>query len=289
MSRSFTGSILLTLAAGLMLGHAAVAQRAPRSIDRPQPEPALIAPPLIVSPGAAVPIGLRSASIEVETNGGLSRSTLLLTLYNPNDRLLEGTLEFPLQPGQQVSAFALDVGGELRDAVPVPKQKAQQVFESIERRNVDPGLLEQTAGNHFRLRVYPIPARGTRQVRLVVDEALRRENGAWRLDVPVQLLSTADRLALSIRARGLSAEPTQLGGFAALDFDRVRGGYAARYESLRETLPSSPATHRLKPLGLRLPAATSAQAYVQSYDGDRFALVDLPLAVGEARQRTLPS
>ncbi len=289
MSRSFTGSILLTLAAGLMLGHAAVAQRAPRSIDRPQPEPALIAPPLIVSPGAAVPIGLRSASLEVETNGGLSRSTLLLTLYNPNDRLLEGTLEFPLQPGQQVSAFALDVGGELRDAVPVPKQKAQQVFESIERRNVDPGLLEQTAGNHFRLRVYPIPARGTRQVRLVIDEALHRENGAWRLDVPVQLLSTADRLALSIRARGLSAAPTQLGGFAALDFDRVRGGYAARYESLRETLPSSPATHRLKPLGLRLPAATSAQAYVQSYDGDRFALVDLPLAVGEARQRTLPS
>lgn len=289
MSRSFTGSILLTLAAGLMLGHAAVAQRAPRSIDRPQPEPALIAPPLIVSPGAAIPIGLRSASIEVETDGGLSRSTLLLTLYNPNERLLEGTLEFPLQPGQQVSAFALDVGGELRDAVPVPKQKAQQVFESIERRNVDPGLLEQTAGNHFRLRVYPIPARGTRQVRLVIDEALRRENGAWRLDVPVQLLSTADRLALSIRARGLSAAPTQLGGFAALDFDRVRGGYAARYESLRETLPSSPATHRLKPLGLRLPAATSAQAYVQSYDGDRFALVDVPLAAGEARQRTLPS
>lgn len=289
MSRSFTGSILLTLAAGLMLGHAAVAQRAPRSIDRPQPEPALIAPPLIVSPGAAVPIGLRSASLEVETNGGLSRSTLQLTLYNPNDRLLEGTLEFPLQPGQQVSAFALDVGGELRDAVPVPKQKAQQVFESIERRNVDPGLLEQTAGNHFRLRVYPIPARGTRQVRLVIDEALRRENDAWRLDVPVQLLATADRLALSIRARGLSAAPTQLGGFAALDFDRVRGGYAARYESLRETLPSSPATHRLKPLGLRLPAATSAQAYVQSYDGDRFALVDVPVAAAHGRLRSVPS
>lgn len=289
MSRSFTGSILLTLTAGLMLGHAAVAQRAPRTLDRPQPEPALIAPPLISSPDAAVPIGLRSASLDVETNGGLSRSTLQLTLYNPNDRLLEGTLEFPLQPGQQVSAFALDVGGELRDAVPVPKQKAQQVFESIERRNVDPGLLEQTAGNHFRLRVYPIPARGTRQVRLVIDEALRREDGAWRLDVPVQLLATADRLALSIRARGLSAAPTQLGGFAALDFDRVRGGYAARYESLRETLPSSPASYRLKPLGLRLPAASSAQAYVQAHDGDRFALVDVPVTAAQGRLRSVPS
>lgn len=289
MSRSFTGSILLTLAAGLMLGHAAVAQRAPRPVERPQPEPALIAPPLIVAPGAAVPVGLRSASLDIETNGGLARSTLLLTLHNPNDRLLEGALEFPLQPGQQVSAFALDVGGELRDAVPVPKQKAQQVFESIERRNVDPGLLEQTAGNHFRLRVYPIPARGTRQVRLVIDEALRREAGAWRLDVPVQLLDTADRLALSIRARGLSAAPTQSGGFAALDFQRTRGGYAARYETLRETLPASPSTRRSKPLGLRLPAGTSGQVYVQDYDGDRFALVDMPLVAAQSVPRTLPS
>jgi tetratricopeptide (TPR) repeat protein len=290
MSRSFTGSILLTLAAGLMLGHAAVAQRASRSADRPLPEPALIAPPLIVAAGAAVPVGLRSASLDIETNGGLARSTLLLTLHNPNDRLLEGTLEFPLQSGQQVSAFALDVGGELRDAVPVPKQKAQQVFESIERRNVDPGLLEQTAGNHFRLRVYPIPARGTRQVRLVIDEALRREAGAWRLDVPVHLLAEAEGQSLTIRARGLGAAPVQQGTFDTLRFERSRGGYVARHDALLERTMSTPATaKRLPRLGLSLPAATTEQAYVQRYDGDRFALVDVPLAAAQSRARTLPS
>ncbi len=289
MQRSCAISAAITALAGLLLSHsispAAHAQRTPRHA----PESALIAPPLISSPDAAIPVGLRSASIEVETNGGLSRSTVLLTLYNPNDRLLEGTLEFPLQPGQQVSAFALDVAGELRDAVPVPKQKAQQVFESIERRNVDPGLLEQTAGNHFRLRVYPIPARGTREVRLVIDEALRREDGAWRLDVPVQLLAEADRLALSVRTRGLSAAPVQRGNFAPLRFERIRGGYAARFETLRETLPGSSSKRRLQPLGLRLPASTSMQAYVQAYDGDRFALVDLPLTATQSRPRVLPS
>jgi Ca-activated chloride channel homolog len=293
MSRGFVGSAVLTLAAGLLLGQTLVspvgAQRRPASPDTSAPETALIAPPLISAPGAEIPVGLRTASVQVETDGGLARTTLLLTLYNPNDRQLEGTLEFPLQPGQQVSAFALDIGGELRDAVPVPKQKAQQVFESIERRNVDPGLLEQTAGNHFRLRVYPIPARGTRQVRLAIDEALRREDGAWRLDVPVQLLADADHLSLAIRVRGLSAAPVQRGTFDALRFERIKGGYAARYETLRERLSASPETRRLPPLGFRLPAVASAQAYVQAFDGDRFALVDLPLPAAHVRPRRLPS
>lgn len=289
MQRGFTSTALFTFVAGLLLSQSmAPSAQAQRATDRIATS-AITAPPLISAPGAEIPVGLRSASVQVETDGGLSRTTLLLTLYNPNDRLLEGTLEFPLQPGQQVSAFALDIGGELRDAVPVPKQKAQQVFESIERRNVDPGLLEQTAGNHFRLRVYPIPARGTRQVRLAIDEALRREDGAWRIDVPVQLLADADHLSLAIRARGLSAAPVQRGTFDALRFERVKGGYAARYESLRERLPASPVIRRLPPLGFRLPAVASPQSYVQAFDGDRFALVDLPLPVASSRQRTLPS
>ena len=44
----------------------------------------------------------------------------------------------------------LSVGGELREAVPVPKDKGRQVFEEIVRRGVDPGLLEKTAGNSSR-------------------------------------------------------------------------------------------------------------------------------------------
>ena len=290
MQRSFASTAVITLVTGLLLSQAAPAAKAQRASDRDLiSESAIVAPSLVVSRDAKIPVGLRAASMQVETDGSLARTTLVLTLYNPNDRLLEGTLEFPLQPGQQVSAFALDIGGELRDAVPVPKQKAQQVFESIERRNVDPGLLEQTAGNHFRLRVYPIPARGTRQVRLTIDEALRREDGAWRLDVPVQLLADADHLSLAIHARGLSAAPVQRGTFDALRFERAKGGYTARYESLRERLPASPETRRLPPLGFRLPAVASPQAYVQAFDGDRFALVDLPLPVAHNKPRTLPS
>jgi Ca-activated chloride channel family protein len=295
MRRGFSATATATLVLGLLLGQSLPGEaRTPRP-PRPPAVPVVVpdaftAPPLIRAPEAKIPVALREAKLDVETHGSLARTTLLLTLHNPNDRLLEGNLEFPLQPGQQVSAFALDIDGALRDAVPVPKQKAQQVFESIERRNVDPGLLEQTAGNHFRLRVYPIPARGTRQVRLVIDEAMRRDGDAWRLDVPVHLLDEADGATLSIHADGLRAAPTQGGRFDALRFERRRGAYVARHDILRERIAGG----RARPastLSLRLPASADAQAFVQSFDGERFALIDIPLpeASGAATKRRIPS
>ena len=125
--------------------------------------------PLLIAPAAEVPIRMRSLSMVTEVTGGLARTTVDMTFHNPNGRQLEGELQFPLQPGQQVSGFALDIDGRMRPAVPVEKAKGRQVFEAIERRGVDPGLLEQTAGNQFKLRVYPLPANGERRVRISID------------------------------------------------------------------------------------------------------------------------
>lgn len=284
MQRSLASAAVLTFLVGILIGPwAANGARAQSAAPRIA-ETAIVAPPLISAKGAEIPVALRSASMAIETDGSLARTTLFLTLYNPNDRLLEGTLEFPLQLGQQVTAFALDIGGELRDAVPVPKQQAQQVFESIERRQVDPGLLEQTAGNHFRLRVYPIPARGTRQVRLVVDEAMRRETGAWRLDVPVHLLAGAGGISLTVRAQGLRKPPEVIGAFDGLRFERSGRGYSARYDAIFERSDYSPA----KGLSLRLPAESAAQTYVQAFDDDRFALIEVPMPTVAAKPRALP-
>ena len=282
MQRSFASSALLTLIAGLLLSQTMTPSvQAQRAADR-MPTTAITAPPLISTPGADVPIGLRTASVNVETHGSLARTTLLLTLYNPNNRVLEGTLQFPLHAGQQVSAFALDIGGTLRDAVPVPKQKAQQVFESIERRQVDPGLLEQTAGNQFRLRVYPIPARGTRHVKLVIDEAMPRDDDdGFRLDVPVHLLAGAEEFTLRLRAQGLRQAPQVIGAFDGINFERSGRGYIATVER-RAFRPANG-------LALRFPADNVAQTYVQTFDDDRFALIEIPIPAAAAKPRRLPS
>lgn len=281
MRRLLAGTTALTLSLGLLLASNSPtrAQSTPPDAPDPRPTSALTAPPLIVSPGAETPIVLRAAQVDVETQGGLARTTVELTLFNPNRRILEGTLEFPLAEGQTIGGFALDVGGEMRDAVPVPKPQAQQVFESIERRGVDPGLLEQTGGNHFRLRVYPIPAQGTRRVRLHIDEAMRRRDGDWRLQVPVQLLSGASGFSLSVHAQGLEQAPQVIGAFEKLQF-RQEGKTHVATVVRKDFRPA----HGLE---LRFPVPTSMRTlsksgarvfdFVQTFDDERYVLAEIML------------
>lgn len=154
-----------------MLGMLLLGTQAGLAPARTVPRPPPVTPVLQVA-GAEVPVQLRQVRLDSRVVAGLGETRIEMTFFNPNRRVLEGQLEFPLADGQQVAGFALDIDGVLRDAVPVPKAQGRQVFEAIERRRVDPGLLEQTAGNQFRLRVYPIPAQGSRRIVLTFRDTL---------------------------------------------------------------------------------------------------------------------
>ena len=121
----------------------------------------------------------RSAQVEmqqlhadVKIYGNISTTTIKMVFYNGTGRIQEGRLTFPLPEGVSVTGFALDINGVLRKAVPVEKAKATAVFESIERRKVDPGILEKTEGNNFRTRVYPLPVNGTRTIEISYNQPL---------------------------------------------------------------------------------------------------------------------
>jgi hypothetical protein len=133
----------------------------------------LITPPrLTVAQGAETSVVLQAIRIETEISGSRALTSVEMTFFNPNRRVLEGELQFPLLDGQQVSGFALDIDGKLREAVPVDKAKGQQVFEDVIRQRIDPALLQVTAGNNYKLRVYPLPAQGTRRVLIRYAESL---------------------------------------------------------------------------------------------------------------------
>src|SRR5262249_12945735 len=118
----------------------------------------------------------------------------------------EGQLEFPLLPGQTVIRFAMDMGGGLREAVPVPKDKGRQVFEDIVRREVDPALLEKTAGNSYRARVYPLlPGQRKRVVRDDQEEIAADAGAAvYRLALD---LPRVPRFSLAVAVRGPDVAP----------------------------------------------------------------------------------
>ncbi|MES2126325.1 MAG: VIT domain-containing protein [Pseudomonadota bacterium] len=167
---------------------------------------ATVRTPLIVTQPGAQPITLQQLDIRADISGGMAGTTVRMVFFNPNHRPLEGNLQFPLAEGQQVTGFALDIDGAMRPAVPVEKKRGREIFDAIERRNVDPALLEKTQGNNFKLRIFPIGAGATRTVELTVSETLARHGAQWRYRLPLDYGQVA-HFNLDIVANGAPAEP----------------------------------------------------------------------------------
>ncbi|WP_329859438.1 VIT domain-containing protein [Stenotrophomonas hibiscicola] len=236
------------------------------TISRPQ-----AATPLLIAPAAEQPVQLRHARIEGEVQAGIAQTRITLEFHNPNRRVLEGELQFPLADGQQISGFALDINGEMRDAVPVPKDRGRQVFEEIARRGVDPGLLEQTAGNQFRLRIYPLPAGGSRRVQLVMREPLAFDGQGWQWTLPLQFAAGAAAVELKLQAPAT----TSAGGAPF----RISAGQL-HWQGKGTQLPSQ--------LQWSLPAVRQAQVQVAPWQDGNYLLAQLPAPLSHG-PRTLPS
>ena len=112
------------------------------------------------------PVAVASYAVEARVSGAFATVRASIVVSNPNGRPLEGALEFPLPDGASVCGYALDVNGVMTDGVVVKKEKARVAFEEEVKKGVDPGLMEHVKGNAYRTRVYPIPANGSRNVRV---------------------------------------------------------------------------------------------------------------------------
>lgn len=151
---------------------------------------------------------LQSLKTHITVTGNIATTSMEMTFFNTSQRILEGELVFPLPEGASVSRYAIDINGVMREAVPVEKEKGTLVFEAIEHRQVDPGLLEKTEGNNFRTRIYPIPAKGSRKVLIAYDEELLlNSNHSLRYRLPMDYKSPIDHFALDITVVQSSFKP----------------------------------------------------------------------------------
>ena len=233
------------LACLLLLSGAALGQPRP---PPPFPMPRLPFPPRLRVPLAEKPIGIGALDVRVVIHGLHAETTQTVTFSNPNDRVLEGDLEFPLPDGATVSGFALDFDGVLVDGVVVSKEKARVVLETEIRKGVDPGLVEQVRGNLYRARVYPIPARGTRTVRLAWVSELTTRGNAAAYHLPLPYDRKIAQVALRVEVVRPSVRPEVEGGFGNLTLkqweDRwvaeAKWAGAAPSRDLLVTLPKLP-------------------------------------------------
>ncbi|WP_333865699.1 VIT domain-containing protein [Sphingobacterium sp.] len=151
---------------------------------------------------------LADLKVDVTIFGNIAKTTMTMVFENKTNRDLEGELTFPMPEGVSVSGYALDINGKLRQAVAVDKNKGTEVFESIETRRVDPGLLEKVEGNNFRTRIYPLPANGKRTIQISYSENLTIESDqAHYYYLPLNYTNVIENFALDIHVFQDSHKP----------------------------------------------------------------------------------
>jgi Ca-activated chloride channel homolog len=241
-------------------------------------------PPVLIWPRAAesnlAPAELKLLRIEANIQGNFAQTTYDITVSNPNSRIMEGELQFPLQDGQDIIGFAMEVNGALRDAMPVDKAKGQEVFEDIIRQRVDPGLLERTQGNNFKLRLYPIPANGTKRAVIRIGQNLQaNQNGLARFALPVAIGVAAKQLEVDIKIAGSTVSTLLVNPFSDKQFATTLSyrGTGAAAEAQGTAI-------------LDIPVLRSAAATVSTFEGKRYFVADIALnnTVEKTENRAFP-
>lgn len=229
------------------------------ALTPPPPPPAPPPATIWVAPGSQ-PVRLAEVDIRIRATGMVAETVLDLRFENPNARVMEGELVFPLLPGQTVAGYALEVDGALREGVVVPKETARVAFESITRQGIDPGLAELVAGNVFRTRLYPIPAQGNKRVQLKVVSALEDAGTHWRYQLPLQFAAPVGQFRVradAVAARMPVVEAVQQGD-PALVFDAAGPRWVAEL-SRKDVQPR-------RPLAFRIPKGEDAAHQVVAVD-----------------------
>ncbi|MDR2577978.1 MAG: TonB family protein [Chitinispirillales bacterium] len=172
---------------------------------------------------------LQSLNINVEVTGNIASTRYTMVFKNNTNRELEGELTFPLPDGRTATHYALDINGKMRDAVPVEKARATQVFEEIQQREIDPGILERVEGNNFRTRIYPFPRHGTRTISIGYEEELSFENGLLYYRLPMAYPNALENFAVTATVWNTARKPLVPGSENEFVFDRAGENYIAMF------------------------------------------------------------
>jgi len=177
--------------------------------------------------GRSDPLELTRYDVSVTAHGFVAETSITMTFHNPNDRVLAGDLYFPLPDGATVSGYALDIEGRMVDGVAVEKHKGRTVFEKIVRQGIDPGLVEWTKGNTFKTRVFPIPANGSRTIRVdYVSHLPSLKDATYRL--PLKFKEPIGEFNLRVEVVQPSGKPMIVeGDLAGLEFEPWRQSFVA--------------------------------------------------------------
>ncbi|WP_424245234.1 tetratricopeptide (TPR) repeat protein [Elusimicrobium posterum] len=268
--------IIPSLMLAMMVASSVQAQ-ARRPFPTPMPMPIIMPPPVVIHvPKDMKPIEISKMDINVEVLANIAVTKYDITFHNPNNRVLEGEFDFAMTQGQSVSAFALDINGKMREGVVVEKAKGRQVFEAIVRRGVDPGLIEKTADNHFKARVYPFFANGSRRVQITVEEKLNIDAGNYHYKLPLNFGAEIGSFSLNAAVISQTLKPSvkesPLNNFS---FKSWNDSFTASFKGKDYKLNGN--------LSFAIPVENKEKVFTYTENGETYFFANIPVALKEGK------
>lgn len=145
----------------------------------------IIEPPINRPEVRITPMAVKYHKVDIAIENQVATTTVDEVFHNPNNMELEGTYVFPLPENAAISALSLWIDGKEQAGELLEADKARGIYEDIVRKMRDPALLEYVGSRLFKLRIFPLPANGDRQVKLSYTEKLTYDAGLCTYRYPL--------------------------------------------------------------------------------------------------------
>src|SRR5690242_7137625 len=142
-------------------------------------------------------LALAKHDVKVRIVGPIARTEITETFRNDSNATLEGRYQFPLPADAQIDSLALDQKDGFIEGAFVDKERGAKIWKGVIDKATphhqelatdiiwvngswrDPALLDWKRGGRFELRVFPIPAKGQRTIKIAYTQVVT-PRGAWR-------------------------------------------------------------------------------------------------------------
>ncbi|HEY5948833.1 MAG TPA: VIT domain-containing protein, partial [Kofleriaceae bacterium] len=187
-------------------------------------------------------LALANHEVKVRISGPVARTEITETFRNDSDTQLEGVYQFPLPADAQIDSLALDMekepGGFINGAF-VDKDRAKKIWNGvidkatpkIKNRDPliqeeivwvpgpwkDPALLDWKRGGRFELRIFPIPAKGVRTIKLAYTQVVTprgpQRQYVYPLPHSTDGSTVADKMKVDVEVRGAQQGSVRAAGY----------------------------------------------------------------------------
>ncbi len=184
-------------------------------------------------------LALANHDVKVRIVGPVARTEITETFRNDSNETLEGVYAFPLPPDAQIDALELDVKdapGGFEQGAFLDKQRAQKIWNGVIEKATqkkleiardeiiwvdgswrDPALLDWKRGGRFELRIFPIPAKGSRTIKIAYTQVVT-PRGPYRqyvypLPHSADGSTVADNMQIDVEVRGAERGAIRAAGY----------------------------------------------------------------------------